>query len=157
MIIWGGLNNNGEMNTGGRYKPATDSWTSTDRTTAPPARAHHVAVWTGPEMIVWGSAVSTGAKYSPANDGTDDPQDNRNATMPTQLTRRLVAPNTRILIDVARAATIAIASSSAAPPTFAERRCIPRMAEGMGGCTVTVQRPGSDRLLQRVSTAQVTL
>ena len=42
------------LNTGGRYNPSTDSWTATSTTNAPAARAHHTAVWTGSEMIVWG-------------------------------------------------------------------------------------------------------
>jgi len=42
------------LNTGGRYDPGTDSWTATNTTNAPSARALHTAIWTGSEMIVWG-------------------------------------------------------------------------------------------------------
>ena len=42
------------LTTGGRYDPATDSWTATSTTSAPAARYYHTAVWTGSEMIVWG-------------------------------------------------------------------------------------------------------
>jgi hypothetical protein len=57
MIIWGGSfleNGYHYFNTGGRYDPATDGWTATSTTSAPAARWHHSAVWTGSEMIVWG-------------------------------------------------------------------------------------------------------
>jgi len=53
------------LNTGGRYNPGTDSWTTTSTTNAPTARADHTAVWTGSEMIVWGGApaTNTGGRY----------------------------------------------------------------------------------------------
>jgi hypothetical protein len=81
MIIWGGYYQDASYhdnytNTGGRYDPSSDAWTST--TTAgscPSGRASHTAVWTGTAMIVWGGYISvspyftnTGASYSPAND-----------------------------------------------------------------------------------------
>jgi len=52
MIVWGGVNITGYLNTGGRYDPGTDSWTATGTTGAPSARGYHTAVWTGNEMIV---------------------------------------------------------------------------------------------------------
>jgi N-acetylneuraminic acid mutarotase len=73
MIIWGGESNNALLNSGGRYDPATDSWTFTNSSGAPTARARHTAVWTGTEMIVWGgqdesfSVVNTGGKYNPGS------------------------------------------------------------------------------------------
>ena len=51
MIIWGGFNTE---NTGGRYNPDTDSWTTTSTVNAPDGRYGHTAVWTGNEMIIWG-------------------------------------------------------------------------------------------------------
>jgi hypothetical protein len=62
MIVWGGEDVIGasSTNTGGRYARATDIWTATTPTGAPPARSQHTAVWTGTEMIVWGG-VTTGA------------------------------------------------------------------------------------------------
>ena len=51
MIVWGG---GASINTGGRYNPATDSWTATSTTNAPEGRYYHTAVWTGTTMIVWG-------------------------------------------------------------------------------------------------------
>src|SRR4029077_1154639 len=57
MIVWGGSDDTifmGDLNTGGRYNPSTDSWVATSTTNAPTARVGHTAVWTGTEMIVWG-------------------------------------------------------------------------------------------------------
>jgi N-acetylneuraminic acid mutarotase len=75
MIIWGGEDDNhsdlaGVTNTGGRYRPSTDSWTRTSMTNAPSTRSGHTAVWTGTEMIVWGGGdyfgtVDTGGRYNP--------------------------------------------------------------------------------------------
>ena len=57
MIVWGGAKDNSlspYLNTGGRYNPATDSWTATQTTDAPGPRVGPAAVWTGSEMIVLG-------------------------------------------------------------------------------------------------------
>ncbi len=69
MIVWRGLGfSDGYLNTGGRYDPASDSWTASATTLAPDARSGHTAVWTGSEMIVWGdtdrtSLLDTGGRY----------------------------------------------------------------------------------------------
>ena len=75
MIIWGGWSPSPFhfMATGGRYAPATNSWTPTTLTNAPEARRWHSAVWTGSEMIVWGGTVTfsgsnTGGRYNPDTD-----------------------------------------------------------------------------------------
>jgi N-acetylneuraminic acid mutarotase len=81
MIVWGGADctdafscsSGGETNTGARYNPATNAWTATDLTNAPDVRAHHTAVWTGNEMIVWGGSnsagpLNTGGRYNPNTD-----------------------------------------------------------------------------------------
>ena len=77
MIIWGGaFTDNGwhNLNTGGRYNPATDSWIATSTTNAPTLRWRHCAVWTGREMIVWGGYggdnefLATGGRYDPTDD-----------------------------------------------------------------------------------------
>src|SRR5205807_1108356 len=58
MIVWGGSDGSNTLNTGGRYNPATDSWTATSITNQTPhARAAHTAVWTGSEMIIWGAGL----------------------------------------------------------------------------------------------------
>ena len=56
MIVWGGEDDNGRTNDGGRYNPATDTWTPIPNTlpNTPIARHGHTAVWTGTEMIIWG-------------------------------------------------------------------------------------------------------
>jgi N-acetylneuraminic acid mutarotase len=72
MIVWGGSGVAGALDTGGRYRPATDTWTPTPVDAATPAaRWNHTAVWTGTEMIVWGGYsgaddTSTGGRYNPA-------------------------------------------------------------------------------------------
>jgi N-acetylneuraminic acid mutarotase len=72
MIVWGGYNGM-YLNTGGRYNPATDTWTeiSTGQD-VPLPRSRHTAVWTGTEMIVWGGfnslRMDSGGRYDPVND-----------------------------------------------------------------------------------------
>jgi hypothetical protein len=72
MIIWGGFNlTMNELNTGGRYNPASDTWTSTSTGAGvPSARFDHTAVWTGTEMIICkgqsGSTVDAGGRYNPS-------------------------------------------------------------------------------------------
>src|SRR5260370_30904938 len=74
MIVWGGDDNSGYSNTGGRYNPGTNSWTATSTTNAPSGRDSHTAVWTGSEMIVWGGSLggynqfNTGGRYNPGPD-----------------------------------------------------------------------------------------
>ncbi len=59
MIVWGGFSGCFGLScfylvSGGRYDPATDSWSATTLSGAPSARYHHTAVWTGSRMIVFG-------------------------------------------------------------------------------------------------------
>jgi N-acetylneuraminic acid mutarotase len=75
MIIWGGQTAFGDnyTDTGARYDPATDSWTTVTTNNAPSVRAGHFFVWTGTEMIIWrgnGSSgtTNTGARYDPMTD-----------------------------------------------------------------------------------------
>ena len=73
MIVWGGLDENPLLNTGGRYNPSTDMWTATTLTNAPAARIYHTAVWISSEMVVWGgtdlsNTFNSGGRY---NAGTD--------------------------------------------------------------------------------------
>ena len=69
MVVWGGYSGIGWLGPGGRYDPATDTWTPTATTGAPSARDKLTAVWTGSVMIVWGgSNDSTGGRYNPALD-----------------------------------------------------------------------------------------
>src|SRR5437773_4722273 len=73
MIIWGGFGYPIYLNTGGRYKPCTDSLSATNTINAPSARRNHTAVWTGSEMIIWGgfdasTDFNTGGRYDPGTD-----------------------------------------------------------------------------------------
>ncbi|HET9481050.1 MAG TPA: MopE-related protein, partial [Candidatus Polarisedimenticolia bacterium] len=61
--------------TGGRYDPATDTWTPTASTSnGPTPRAGLSAIWTGSEMILWGgcdggfNAFASGKRYDPVTD-----------------------------------------------------------------------------------------
>jgi hypothetical protein len=73
MIVWGGgINANATLgtNTGGRYNPATDTWTATGSGgNVPASRVLHKAIWTGSTMIIWGGANTTspnsGGVYGP--------------------------------------------------------------------------------------------
>ncbi|MFL6275229.1 MAG: BACON domain-containing protein [Blastocatellia bacterium] len=72
MIVWGGFGYNSQgqsyLDTGGRYNPASDTWTTTSTNLAPSLRGHHPAIWTGSEMVIWGGypTTNTGGRYSPA-------------------------------------------------------------------------------------------
>ena len=76
MIIWGGYGGHisGDLNSGGRYNPSTDTWIPTSTANAPTARGTLTAVWTGSEMIVWGGygddfiPLNTGGRYNPGTD-----------------------------------------------------------------------------------------
>lgn len=85
MIIWGGYRTllGGELNSGARYNPVHDSWTTLTSDDAPVARSHHSAIWTGEEMIVWGgytdvwnqTNTKTGGRYNLSSNSwnaTDD-------------------------------------------------------------------------------------
>jgi len=67
MIVWGGQDDNGSTNSGGRYNPAADSWTPTTIVNAPVGRTLFGAVWTGTKMIIWGGyeTAQTGGAYTP--------------------------------------------------------------------------------------------
>ncbi len=68
MIVWGGRHTNTDLNSGGRYDPATDHWTATSTAAGvPSARSGHTAVWTGTKMIVWAPA-NAGGRYDPVTD-----------------------------------------------------------------------------------------
>jgi N-acetylneuraminic acid mutarotase len=73
MIVWGGYfydcGGGHSLNTGARYDPAANTWTATSTTNAPAGRSGHTAIWTGSQMIVWGSGPNTGGgRYNPATD-----------------------------------------------------------------------------------------
>ena len=73
LIVWGGVNNGGNLNSGGRYNPGADSWTATSTTNVPDARYAHTGIWTGNEMIIWGGDgnggdLNSGGRYNPGAD-----------------------------------------------------------------------------------------
>ena len=75
MIVWGGTGAAGELNSGARYNPATDTWTAMTMTNAPGPRRGHAAVWTGTAMVIWagydsgiGNWRNDAASYDPATD-----------------------------------------------------------------------------------------
>jgi N-acetylneuraminic acid mutarotase len=80
MIVWGGdefPNSFGaEYNSGGRYNPSTDTWTSTSQVNVPYARDNLPVVWTGEHMLVWGGdseEYTSGGRYAVGNpDGDAD-------------------------------------------------------------------------------------
>ena len=83
MIVWGGYNYppGSDLNTGGRYNPASDGWTPTTTANAPETREQHTAVWTGSEMIIWGGIdidnpqiyLNTGGRYCAQSGPTPTP------------------------------------------------------------------------------------
>jgi hypothetical protein len=73
LIIWGAINENGLLNSGGRFNPTTGVWTALATSNAPAPRKHHTAVWTGTAMIVWGgyddtNPLNTGGSYNRVTD-----------------------------------------------------------------------------------------
>ena len=73
MLIWGGTNEFGLVNSGGRYDPISDTWVNMTSVAAPTPRNRHLGVWTGTEMVVWGGIdlggyLNTGGRYNPATD-----------------------------------------------------------------------------------------
>src|SRR5262249_9027829 len=67
---------------GGRFDPATNTWTALPASGAPSARGAHSAVWTGTEMIIWGGAagadIGSGSRWNPTT-GTWRPVSDFNA------------------------------------------------------------------------------
>ena len=71
MLVWGGNGYTGDLQTGGIYNPATNTWRTMSTLGAPAPRNSHTAVWTGSKMIVFGGAygwLNTGGRYDPVAD-----------------------------------------------------------------------------------------
>jgi N-acetylneuraminic acid mutarotase len=87
MIVWGGVDFTipNYFDSGGRYDPVMNAWTTTSTTDAPSARVRHTAVWTDSEMIVWGGTdmnfnyLNTGGRYC-AQSGAPTPTPTPTAT-----------------------------------------------------------------------------
>jgi hypothetical protein len=80
MIVWGGsyydegTGTSKYLNTGGKYDPTGDAWTTTTTDNSPAGRKYHEAVWTGTRMIVWGGGLDStfflpGGQYFPGGNG----------------------------------------------------------------------------------------
>ena len=82
MLVWGGvtITNAGMFdeyvwfNTGGRYNPIANTWSSMSTVNAPIARTSPSVVWAGNRMVVWGgygrsldwiTVTNTGGRYDP--------------------------------------------------------------------------------------------
>lgn len=71
MFIWGGAGSTGQTNTGARYHPLSNAWTTIITNSAPVARSGHSAIWSDYRMIVWGGVgattpyLSSGAMFDP--------------------------------------------------------------------------------------------
>jgi hypothetical protein len=80
MVVWGGVQYGTvpqwNPQVGGRYDPASDTWTYTSTVNAPPGRAGPRAIWTGREVVLGGGSDSsptgslqdTGGRYDPSAD-----------------------------------------------------------------------------------------
>jgi N-acetylneuraminic acid mutarotase len=79
MVVWGGQDpnqNDFPFDSGGRYDPATNTWSATSMTNAPSARWGHAATWTGTSMLLWGGTTTfapggdlgDGRRYDPTTD-----------------------------------------------------------------------------------------
>jgi N-acetylneuraminic acid mutarotase len=77
MVVWGGYdetsNINADSSTGGRYDPASDTWSPMAVPGGLVGRRDHIGVWSGSEMLVWGgisgeTVDGDGARYQPDTD-----------------------------------------------------------------------------------------
>ncbi len=80
MIVWGGQTGTTPKNSGGRYDPLNDTWTSMSN--AAEARSLHNAVWTGDMMIVYIGYITNPPYnvmefYHPSTDTWSLPADSR--------------------------------------------------------------------------------
>ena len=89
MVVWGGQYEDSYiphygyiLDSGARYDPATDTWSSIISTRAPPARSLHSAVWTGSLMVIWGGGIeyeesNPAFRYDPAANAWLTPSPNK--------------------------------------------------------------------------------
>ena len=87
MIFWGGnsaVSRFSATNQGSRYDPLLDQWSPTSTVNVPLAREHHLAVWTGNSMVIWGGDLHLNINYSLDTGGRYDPRsDSWSATSTT--------------------------------------------------------------------------
>jgi len=60
LVIWGGVDGAGPLQTGFAYDSKRDEWQPITKTGAPSPRHHAHAVSTGKELLVWGGSALTG-------------------------------------------------------------------------------------------------
>lgn len=72
LFVWGGETRHPDyvynLNTGGLYNPATNSWRSTSTQSAPTGGILPCSVWTGSGVLVWSANASDGGIYNPSSD-----------------------------------------------------------------------------------------
>ncbi len=82
LVVWGGDAQSDPAGantvTGGRYSPATDSWTSTSTVGAPSSRSYATAQYVAGRVVIWGGGSITGGRYNPTSD-TWQPMSTSNA------------------------------------------------------------------------------
>ena len=79
MIVWGGRDSDAspyDTATGGRYDPATQTWTATETGGAPSARLGASVVWTGGEIVVWAGRTGWNGQFATNTGGCYDPATN---------------------------------------------------------------------------------
>lgn len=57
MILWGGTDGQGGLDSGGRYDPVTNLWRATSLINAPTAQTGHSVLDMGDRMLIWGSGA----------------------------------------------------------------------------------------------------
>jgi len=69
MLVWGG-----SANSGAKYDPQTNTWTTISASGEPTPRSGYSCVWTGTNLLIWGgiddnqNLLANGAKYNPTSD-----------------------------------------------------------------------------------------
>ncbi len=82
MLVWGGNDGSGgQLATGARFNPSTNTWKTIKTEGAPQAREMHTAIWTGAKMIVFGGYNSASGALN--DGGIYDPQTDIWITLPT--------------------------------------------------------------------------
>ena len=66
VLVWGGREFGGLLDTGGRYDPVADVWSPLPTGGAPQARENGALAFTGPHLVVWGGLDDNG---QPLNTG----------------------------------------------------------------------------------------
>ncbi len=122
MIVWGGFGDSGALNTGGRYNPSSDSWTSTSLTNAPAVRYEHTLMGTG------NIALNSGGRYCASAAG------------PTPTPTSSPTPTATATPTASATATVTATATPTATPTshsqlHAQADCHTKVSSNAGGST----------------------